>query len=223
MTLTIAEGLVLLSLKNETGEKSGQFVEYGLAGSAIAELILRERVALDTAKKKKLSVTDVSPTGDVFLDFCLETLAKRGDGRSVKSAVSKLANKSKLFSKQAQALVDKGMLRADPQSFLFFNWTRYPEAAPEAEASLVRHLGAVMFEDQSPEAEDCVIIALGDKTGLLKKNFPKEMLKAHKGRIREISKGGMASTKATIQAIEAVQVALMASIAAASASSASVN
>ena len=223
MTLTIAEGLVLLSLKNETGEKIGQFVEYGLAGSAIAELILRERLSLDKVKQKKLSVIDSSPTGDTLLDVCLETLAKRGDGRSVKSAVGKLANKSKLFRTQAQALVDKGVLRADPQSFLFFNWTRYPEAAPEAEAGLVRHLEAVMFEDKPPEAEDCVIIALGDKTGLLKKNFPNEKLKAHKVRIKEMGKGGMASTKATIQAIEAVQVALMASIAAASASSASVS
>lgn len=223
MTLTIAEGLVLLSLKNETGEKSGQFVEYGLAGSAIAELILRGRLALDQVKQKKLSVIDAAPTGDVFLDSCLETLAKRADGRSVKSAVSKLANKSKLFRTQAQALVDKGVLRADPQSFLFFNWTRYPEAEPEAEAKLIRHLEAVMFEGKPPEAEDCVIIALGDKTGLLKKNFPKEELKAHKDRIKEIGKGSMASTKATIQAIEAVQVALVASIAAASASSASVS
>ena len=65
MTLTIAEGLVLLSLKNETGEKSGQFVEFGLAGSAIAELILRGRIALDTVKQKKLSVIDAAPTGDV--------------------------------------------------------------------------------------------------------------------------------------------------------------
>lgn len=223
MTLTIAEGLVLLSLKNETGEKSGQFVEYGLAGSAIAELILRERLSLDKVKQKKLSVIESSPTGDAFLDLCLETLAKRGDGRSVKSAVSKLANKSKLFREQAQALVEKGVLHADPQSFLFFNWTRFPEAEPEAEAKLIRHLEAVMFEGKPPEAEDCVIIALGEKTGLLRKNFSKEKLKVHKDRIKAIAKGSMASTKATIQAIEAVQVALVASIAAASASSASVS
>ncbi|MEQ8557042.1 MAG: GPP34 family phosphoprotein [Henriciella sp.] len=210
MSLTIPEGIALLSLKNETGEKQGQFVEYGLAGSAIAELILRGQLVPDELKPKKLNIADTSTTGDAFLDFCMSVLLNAGSGKSVKSYVNKLAGKSRLFREQALSLVAKGVLRADPKSFLVFNWTHYPEADPDVEAALTGHLSSVMFREQAPEARDCVIIALAEKTGLLRKNFDKSLLKENRKRIKEISKGGMEASKATIEAIEAVQAALIA-------------
>ena len=213
MGMTIAEGIVLLSLKNETGKKQGEFVEYALAGSALAELILMGRVEQDASKKKNLQIVDTSTTGDSFLDFCVSVMLKTGSGKSAKAYVNKLANKSHLFREQARALVAKGVLRADPKSFLVFNWTHYPEAEPEVEAGLINHLSSVLFDGQEPEARDCVIIALADKTGLLRKNFDKAKLKASKPRIKDIAKGGIGPTDATIEAIKAVQAALVATTA----------
>lgn len=210
MGMTIAEGMVLLSLKNETGQKQGQFVEYALAGSAMADLILMGRLAPDAVKPKRLNIIDTSTTGDAFLDFCISALLKTGSGKSAKTYVNKLAGKSRLFREQAMALVSRGVLRADPKSFLVFNWTHYPEVDPSAESALVNHLSAVMFDGTQPEARDCVIIALADQTGLLRKNFDKASLKANRKRIKEIAKGGMEPTRATIEAIEAVQAALIA-------------
>ena len=209
MTLTIPEGLILLSLKNETGQKAGEFVEYGLAGGAIAELLLMGRLAHDEAKPKNLVIVDASETGDAFLDFCLDVLGQVGNGKPIKTYVNKLANKSRLFREQASALAEKGVLTTDPQSFLFFNWTHYPEADPSVEVRLVEHLRAVMFEGKPPEARDCVAIALADKTGLLRRNFDKAELKTHKKRIKEIAEGGMEPSKATVDAIAAVQAALI--------------
>ena len=61
-----------------------------------------------------------------------------------------------------------------------------------------------------PDEDIDDIIALADQTGLLRRNFDKAALKAHKARIKDIGKGGMEPTGATIAAIEAVQAALIA-------------
>lgn len=210
MDLTIAEGFALLALKDETGEKQGQFVEYGLAGSALSELILRGKLAQDQAKPKRLDIIDTATTGDRFLDFCLSILLKAGSGKKISTYVHKLAGKSKLFREQALSLVEKGVLRTESKSFLVFNWTQYPEADAITEETLKEHLAAVMFGGKAAEARDCVIIALAEKTQLLGKNFDKSEIRAHKARIKEIAKGDMLAAKATVAAIEAALAAVIA-------------
>ena len=210
MNLTIAEGFALLALKNESGEKQGQFVEYGLAGSARSELILRGKLAQDPATPKRLNIIDTETTGDRFLDFCLSILLKAGGGKKISTYVNKLAHKSKLFREQALSLVEKGVLRTEPKSFLVFNWTQYPEADTVTEAKLREHLAAVMFGGKAAEARDCVIIALAEKTQLLGKNFDKSEIRAHKARIKEIAKGDMLAAKATVAAIDAALAAVIA-------------
>lgn len=210
MDLTIAEGFALLALKDETGEKQGQFVEYGLAGSALSELILRGKLAQDQAKPKRLDIIDTETTGDRFLDLCLSTLVKAGSGKKITTYVNKLAGKSKLFREQALSLVEKGVLRTEPKSFLVFNWTQYPEADTVTEAKLEEHLAAVMFGGKAAEARDCVIIALAEKTQLLGKNFDKSAVRTHKARIKEIARGDTLAAKATVAAIDAALTAVIA-------------
>ena len=141
MDVTIAEGFALLALKDESGEKQGQFVEYGLAGSALSELILRGKIAQDEDKPKRFHIVDAEPTGDRFLDFCLAVLLKAGSGKSISTYVTKLASKSKLFKEQALSLVEKGVLSTDEKSFLVFSWTHYPaaDAVTAARAVVAAH------------------------------------------------------------------------------------
>ncbi|MEQ9315505.1 MAG: GPP34 family phosphoprotein, partial [Henriciella sp.] len=68
MTLTIPESLMLLSRKNETGAKQGDFVEFALAGGAIGELMLRGHLGPLPDKPKKMQLANTGATGDRFLD-----------------------------------------------------------------------------------------------------------------------------------------------------------
>ena len=210
MLLTIPESLLLLSRKNETGEKQGQFVEYALAGGAIADLMLRGRLEPVPDKPKKMQVRDGTSTGDRFLDGCLNAIQRIGSGKDISRYVSKLASKSRLMREQAASLVDRGVLREKERSFLVFSWTNYPEADGSVEANLVAHLARVMFEGQEPSAEDCVAVALAEKTGLLNRNFDKKLLREHKARLKEIKEGSLEPAKATLKAIDAVLVAIIA-------------
>ena len=209
MMLTVPESLFLLSRKNETGQQQGQFTSYAFAGAALADLLLMQRVVPDAEKPKHLNITDTSPTGNAFLDDVLGCMSKKGSGKSAQSYVSAIAMKSKLLNTLADGLVERGVVSEDKKSFLVFSWNHYPEANPEIEAELVGRLSAILFEDKAPEARDCVIIALAERTGLLPKNFDKAMLKTHKARVKSIAAGEAGLTKPTLDAITAIQVVLV--------------
>lgn len=221
MTLTIPEALMLLSRKNDTGEKQGQFVEYALAGGALAELVLRKRLVPQDEAAKKFDLVDTSPTGDSFLDGCLAVLESRGSGRTATRYVQCLAGKSKLMREQAKSLVRKGVLEEREKSFLIFNWTNYPERDSAPEAQMVQHLEKAIAGDIALSTQDRAAIALADKTGLLRKNFDKALLSANKKRIKSIAKGAEGPTKAAMNAIDAVIASIAASTAAVAAAGAS--
>ncbi|MEQ9314681.1 MAG: GPP34 family phosphoprotein, partial [Henriciella sp.] len=121
---------------------------------------------------------------------------------------------------QAASLVDKGILAETDKSFLVFSWKHYPERDGRAEADLVAHLSDVMFADKVPTDADRVIVALAEKTGLLKRNFDKAKLRANKVRIKQIIEGVIEPANATIKAIDGVIAALIAASAAGAAASA---
>lgn len=220
MTLTIPESLLLLSRKNETGAKQGDFVEFALAGGAIGELMLRGQVEQVPGKPNRMQLAHTGATGDRFLDACLDAISKKGSGRPIGRYVTSLAGKSKLLREQANSLVDKGILQETGKSFLVFSWKNYPEKDGRAETDLVAHLSDVMFGEKVPTDADRVIVALAEKTGLLKRNFDKAPLRAHKARIKEIVEGGIAPASATIKAINSMIAALIAASAAGAAASA---
>ncbi|HIG23412.1 MAG TPA: GPP34 family phosphoprotein [Henriciella marina] len=213
VSLTIPESLLLLSRKDDTGQKQGSFVEFAIAGGALAEMMLRGCVVQDEDRPKHLNIVEGKPAGDAFLDACLEAMRAKGSGKPASRYVTSLANKSKLMREQARSLVRKGVLYEKDRSFLVFSWKNYPEANGAPEAELIAHLSKAIAGEVDLEPQDCVVIALGDKTGLLSKNVDKSLLKMHKKRIKEIAKGAIGPTKAAMQAIDAVIVSIAASTA----------
>lgn len=209
MQLTLPESIALLSRKNETGEDQGSFTAYAIAGAGLVELVLREKLAFNPAKPKKVDIIDTSPTGDAFLDAALEFFAAKGSGKHAQSLVSSLAGKSKILRLVAERLVEKGVWRADAKSFLVFNWTVYPEVDSSVEQELIDRLSSVMFDGAPVDTQDCVIITLAKETNLLNKNFDKDKLREHKDRIKAISKGEVELTKGTLNAITGVKTALI--------------
>ena len=217
--LTIAEQLFLLSHKNETGKNQGRMTAYAFAGAAIADLVLQERLVPDAEKAKRLNIANDSGTGNLFLDAVLAEIGRKGSGKTAEDYIHHLASKRKVQSALGEGLTEQGSVEKEEKSFLFFKWSIFPEANPEAEVRLIERLSAVMFDGITPSAEDCVIIALADKTGVLSKNFNKQKLKANKARIKDLIKGEIALSKPAIKVIDTIS-AVAAATAAAAASSA---
>lgn len=209
MQLTLPESIALLSRQNETGRDQGSFTAYALAGAGLVDLALRGNLAFNEDKPNKIDIVDDTPTGDAFLDAALAYFTKKGSGKNAQTLVSGLASKTKLIRLIAESLVTKGVWRADPKSFLVFNWTVYPEVDPAVEQSLKDRLSRVMFEGAPVETEDCVIIALIKEIGLLRKNFDKEKLREHKDRVKMIASGETELVKGSLRAIQGVRTAVM--------------
>src|SRR5690625_3915290 len=76
-TTTTIPGELFLLLTNDAGRQdSTQFRKQALAAAAIAELLLRERVALSERRNPDVEIVDPSPTGEPALDQALTALAE---------------------------------------------------------------------------------------------------------------------------------------------------
>ncbi len=209
LALNLPERIALLSRHDESGAKQGSFTDYAVAGATLVELILQDRLETDADNPKKINVIDTSPTNDDYLDEALAFFERKGSGKTAQSLVSSLGGKTKILRLVAEGLVKRGILQAQKQSFLVFSWTNYPEADPRPETALKSHLADIMFGDQTPDARDCVVIALAKEVDLLKKNFDKLQLKEHKQRMKDIASGEVALTDSTIRAVRAIRTAVI--------------
>lgn len=209
LALSLPERIALLSRHDETGVKQGSFTDYAIAGAALIELILLGKLAQDEEKPKKVNIVDASPTGDAFLDEAMAYFERKGSGKLAQTLISGLGGKSKILRLLAERLLERGILKEHEKSFLVFSWTNFPQANPRFEEALRAHLASVMFDGNTPDARDCVVIALAKEVDLLAKNFDKSRLKENKDRIKEIAKGDIALTDSTLKAVRAVKAALI--------------
>lgn len=209
-SLTLPEGLLLLALKDESGERSGSFVEYAIAGAALAQLILEGRLAESSEKKGKLVLAHDMPTGDPYLDGCLELIKEIGLTHDPRIFVEKIGTRRQLTDTLHQDLIGRGILRKQTKKFLFiFTRTVYPEADPAAEAALKAHLEEVMFGEGEVSPRDTILVALMREAGLLQVNFDKADLKTHKDRIKMIASGDFLASNIAVEAVQAVKTALI--------------
>lgn len=208
--LTIPESILLLALNDESGERKGGFLEYALAGAGLAELLLAGRLREAGDPPKRLDLVDPTPIGEPYLDTCLETIAKKGAGKKATDYVYAIGAKSGLLQIVLDGLVRRGILTMKEQRFLLlFTRKVYPEANPDAETALKRRLEAAMFGAGEVDARDSIVIALAHHLDILKDNFDKALLKAHKARIKEIADGELLPASAAAETIQAMTAALV--------------
>src|SRR5690625_4111381 len=75
-TTTTIPGELFLLLTDEAGRQATSFRRQALAAAAIAELLLRERIALSERRNPDVEIVDPSPTGEPALDRSLAALAE---------------------------------------------------------------------------------------------------------------------------------------------------
>lgn len=209
MTLTLPEKLFLLSRDTLSGKQKGDQMEYGIAGAALAELVLKDRLVADPLKRKRLQIKESSPVNNVFLDACLTKLVAKGTGKSAQSYVEALAKPRMIRDTLIARLLQDGLIGETPKSFLFFKWKNYPITQPHVKDVLIEELSRDIFSEGEVSVENSVLITLANTTDLLGKNIDKQALKGAKKRLKAIKEGTLLPAKAAIEAIEAVQTAIM--------------
>src|SRR5690625_5640432 len=73
-TTTTIPGELFLLLTDEAGRQATSFRRQALAAAAIAELLLRERIALSERRNPDVEIVDPSPTVEAALDRSLAAL-----------------------------------------------------------------------------------------------------------------------------------------------------
>ena len=216
--LFLYEEIALLALRNQKGTVATSFLEHAVAGAVLAELLLDQRITIDSQKKKLVGLRDPKPTGDPIIDECLVKMASAKRRASLQAWVTRLSGIRKLRHKVARQLCNRAILRADEDKVaLIFTRKIYPEIDPRPEMEIVTRLRSAIFADEDlHDPRTVTLVALADGAGLLGETFGRKDVKARKKRIAHIVEGDGAG-KAVREAIEACRTAAVAAAVAASA------
>jgi len=204
--------VMLLSLKDEKGTmESGACYLMALGAAILAELLLRGRIEVEQEKKKKFArVISTESLGDEVLDECLRRIDDSKKRQQLRTWVARFAQTKKLKDRVAGELCNRGILRADQDKVLFvFTRRIYPELDPRPEREIVERLKKAIFGAGSVDPRTVTLIAIAQRTNLLKNAFEKKRLKERKERIERITSGSAVGAAAK-EAVEAAQAAVIA-------------
>jgi hypothetical protein len=216
--LFLHEEILLLALRDREGTPEfGAWYQQAMAGAILAELLLRERVEVEEAKKKLVHVKSTEPLGDPIVDECLEHIRDAAKPRTAQDWVGRIAGMRDLKERVARGLCDRGILRMDEKHvLLIFSRKVYPEIDHAPEREIIDRLRAAIFDDSAPiDARTMVLVSVAHTTGILPAAFEKKELAAQKTRLEQIRSGDVAASAtagAVDAALAAVMVAMMAAV-----------
>ncbi len=187
--LTIYEKLMLLALNDEKGTvvlSASTALPYGLAGAAVFDLFVRNRVDFDN---KRLLVKNPEPVGDPVLDDLLEQLAASKKIRKIDNWVERLGSRIGSRKKMVlEGLIKKGILRKESHKILWiFNGDRYPAEDMRPENEVRSRIRAVVLDDQKPAFDDLALISLIRACDLISDIFDKPDRKAARAKIKHLT------------------------------------
>jgi hypothetical protein len=210
--LYLHEEVMLLALKDKEGIiASGTHFSMAMGGAFLAELLLSNRITVETQKKKKFAqITDTTPFGETLLDECLGKIVNAKRRQQLQTWVQRFSGLKNLKNRTAQQLIQRGILRADEDKvLLIFTRKIYPEVNPIPEKELLKRLHNAIFTDaEDIDPRTVVLLSIANSAELLKLIFDKKELKQRKKRIEQVINGEMTG-KATKEAIEAMQAAIV--------------
>lgn len=217
--MLLAEELLLVGLDPDGRPQLGMFRNVVVAGAFLAELALRERLAIDD--RGRLQVVDSSSTGDPLLDDALVRFGERA-GKKPKSELERIGKK--LVDPTLQSLARRELVRPEPVTMLGMTMsTRWPSLAPAQRAAVVAELARVIVGSQPADARTGALVALLRGVDTLHKVVPKEARPGMSNsevrkRGKEITKGRWAP-EAVAKAVEEATAAIMAAVAVGAATS----
>ena len=143
-----------LLLTGDTGrQKHTQFRKYVIAGAALIELALRERITMSEEKNPRITLTDPTPTGDPVLDQALTAVDER-DGKKLGGTLSSRA--MDLTEALGEQLAAAGVLERK-KGLLGTTW---PVVDHGPENAVRDRLSDALDGSGSPSQQDVVLLAL---------------------------------------------------------------
>ena len=200
---TLAEDLFLLACDGATGKAhiSTTYLDLGLGGALLLELVLRERIAL---VDEHVAVVDPAPVGDSLLDDALRDIASNTRRREPDYWVRHFAKGT--HSAVRTRLVAAGVWSDDAHKvFGLIAVYHTHQVDDRIEHELVRRLHDAVVLGHRPSRETAAVVSLALAVGLESHLFPRSDRRAIRHRMREIADGEWvgAAVRHVIDAIEA--------------------
>jgi hypothetical protein len=201
---TLAEDLYLLA-SDATGRFwiDTTYLDLGLGGALLLDLVLQDRVALVDSH---VAVIDPTPTGDPLLDSALADLAAEARAHGPEHWIRHLARGARHAVQDR--LVEAGVLRRDEHKVLgIIPVHRTHETDGRLHHELVDHLHDAVVLGHQPAHETAALASLALAVGLERHLFPRSDRRAVAERMAEIAEGKWVGS-AVRHAIDAVNAAL---------------
>ena len=186
--LTVTEDMLLLTLQRDGGRFPGSSratLRHALTGSALLDLELANRIDTDL---EHLEAVDPTPTGKLFLDPMLATIANSDRARDIWDWLQALVPEhgDAIREHALAGLVEQGILGYRKRSFLGLRAPRYRQTG---ETDARERIASVLFsEDEIPNPQDIALICIADACDLLHSLFRKKRLKGTTARLQQLRK-----------------------------------
>src|SRR5690606_7129685 len=152
-THTIPAELFLL-LTNDAGRQdSTSYRRQALAAAAVAELALREKIALNEDRSPKVTVLDTEPTGEPALDQALAALAELY-GKALKSVIGRRS--MDLTEVIGEVFTAEGAVTRKDGWF----FTSWPAEDDSVERALRARLAAAIDDPSAASLQDGILLDL---------------------------------------------------------------
>jgi golgi phosphoprotein 3 len=220
--LHLYEEILLLAVHDEKGSFHSSMHSHALAGALVTELVLRDRLRVVEASRKRsfLEAASLKTTGDPLLDEVLERVGTAKRRAQVKTWVGRIAGTRRLRHRAAERLVERGLLARDEGRILgIIPRVRYPTADPGPEERLVAAMRDALMDDGPSHPHLAVLLSLTASSGILRHLFGRKVLRERRKRIEALKTLEGVPT-ATREAIVATQAAVVAAVTAATAAAA---
>ena len=211
--LRLHEEQLLMALDDDKGSIRAANFKYALCAGLLAELVLEGRVTLERGSKpSKDRIIPANPKllSDPLMDEVLRKVQSSKKTRSPKEWVAKFSSTSALRKRVGTGLVRRGILRErNARILLVFPWTFYPALDSEPKRRLVERKRAAVDGDDELDDRTSIAVAVASVTGVLKPVLGKQVLKARKARIEQITEDQYiaAATKRAVQEAAAAAAA----------------
>ncbi|MEA5594838.1 GOLPH3/VPS74 family protein [Rivularia sp. UHCC 0363] len=203
----LSQDLILLALNPETGKTRFSFyaaLEYGLVGSLLLDLILRDKLEIDNDNRVIGAIA--GNTGDEFLDQRLNEVLASSRPQTARFWVTRWRRRYRWFQPIVlQNLVNLGVLQRQEQRILgLFPTRRYFLTDESIQREIVQQVRAAVLEGIGLNSRMVALISLMQASHLTDAVFRPEERPEARSRIKAISAGELVG-KAVSMAIFIIQ------------------
>ena len=223
MELNLIEDFLLISLDDEKGRfiLDTTYVDNGLAGAVMLELALNGKIEL---RDNRIHLINSDPLGNLILDQAMQAINNEKKDRKVSFWIGALnANASDIKHVTLKNLTEKGIIsKQEGKTLWVFSYNKYPtkDALPENEVR--SRLNNIVLDKMEPTPKCLMLLNLIDVCELSDEVFrTKEVRKAAKNNIRELTKSRSDITdQTTLEVQTAIIAATMSAVIASTTASA---